>query len=569
MNFLQDFFATRMSRGKRLARDESVAPPTDSSPTPRTTRHSKSAASITAPPPAAPPAIKAEPSQTAGSEPADAGGLSAYELEREENIRRNNLMLASLNLEPIGPPEPKKAKTLGGPTQRGFREKKEKAEPAARRISLRHRGCKPDERLVGGVMSERADGTLVLANGDVIAPQMADVESEEPSERHSPDEICFSSLNLDEDVAASGDAAFLALLHAHASPTKPSKHSAKHLTTPQKQIDASSLRDLKLRESDGAKITKRGVCHMHFQPRSDTLLLAAADKDGHVGLWHVDAAESAEDDGVHLLKPHYQYVSGLGWSSRRTGVLHSCSYDGSIRELDAQRAAFSLVHSFETLELSALACAPDALWFATNEGAVGAVDVRAGGGGAAVAHAPRRIHAGRVNCLSLCPTREHILVSSSGAIGEPVSVWDVRYLSDAKGAPKPTARLVHPKSCQGAYLAPDGSGRVLTTCYDNKLRVWSDVGAPKPHESVAVRHDCHTGRWLLPLRAIWAPSGDGIICGAMDRSCKLFDANDGRLLASHKDPEILTAVPSRNAAHSSAAAIASATASGRVFVFRK
>ena len=89
-----------------------------------------------------------------------------------------------------------------------------------------------------------------------------------------------------------------------------------------------------------------------------------------------------------------------------------------------------------------------------------------------------------------------------------------------------------------------------------------------------LRHTDHlqlagfTRRWLLPLRAIWSAGGDGILCGGMDRSCKIFDAEDGRLLAAHKEPELLTAVPSRNATHRSKAAIACATASGRVFVFR-
>ena len=33
------------------------------------------------------------------------------------------------------------------------------------------------------------------------------------------------------------------------------------------------------------------------------------------------------------------------------------------------------------------------------------------------------------------------------------------------------------KSCQGAFWAPDGSDRLLVTCYDSAVRVWSGAGA--------------------------------------------------------------------------------------------
>jgi len=36
------------------------------------------------------------------------------------------------------------------------------------------------------------------------------------------------------------------------------------------------------------QLTRDGVVHMAFHPRCDTLVLAAADKGGHVGLWHID-----------------------------------------------------------------------------------------------------------------------------------------------------------------------------------------------------------------------------------------------------------------------------------------
>ncbi len=38
-----------------------------------------------------------------------------------------------------------------------------------------------------------------------------------------------------------------------------------------------------------SQVTKNGIVHLAFHPCTDTLILAAADKSGHIGLWSVDA----------------------------------------------------------------------------------------------------------------------------------------------------------------------------------------------------------------------------------------------------------------------------------------
>ena len=38
-----------------------------------------------------------------------------------------------------------------------------------------------------------------------------------------------------------------------------------------------------------SQVTKNGIVHLAFHPCTDILILAAADKSGHVGLWSVDA----------------------------------------------------------------------------------------------------------------------------------------------------------------------------------------------------------------------------------------------------------------------------------------
>lgn len=106
------------------------------------------------------------------------------------------------------------------------------------------------------------------------------------------------------------------------------------------------------------------------------------------------------------------------------------------------------------------------------------------------------------------------------------TVWDVRKFG--KGA-KPLNSLVHGKTCQSAYFAPANSGgggpRVLSTSYDNTLRIWSGVGAGGAEcAAITIKHDNHTGRWVSPFRAVWAPAGDAVVCGSLKRATEVSDA---------------------------------------------
>lgn len=72
---------------------------------------------------------------------------------------------------------------------------------------------------------------------------------------------------------------------------------------------------------------------------------------GHVGLWRVDGSshnsgpsdtnEDDSEDGVLLLKPHSQYVSGMAWrAAGGVPILHTCAYDGTVRKLDLELGQF-------------------------------------------------------------------------------------------------------------------------------------------------------------------------------------------------------------------------------------
>jgi len=129
-----------------------------------------------------------------------------------------------------------------------------------------------------------------------------------------------------------------------------------------------------------------------------------------------------------------------------------------------------------------------------------------------------------------------------------------------------------PKATQAAEWAPDGSGRLAVTCFDDRLRILPlgdrITGDPitAPEAEPLITHRTSTGRWLLPFRAIWTAGADAILCGGMERTCEVFSASTGERLASLSS-SLMTAVPSRIATHVRGRAVACATGSGHVHIF--
>ena len=99
------------------------------------------------------------------SSPPSTDGPSKYELERLENIARNNAKLAELNL--LDAVVDMRASTKSKPSSRGVKAKRERVvESAPPRRSERRQKVEPSHG--GGIASERSDGTITLASGEVV-----------------------------------------------------------------------------------------------------------------------------------------------------------------------------------------------------------------------------------------------------------------------------------------------------------------------------------------------------------------------------------------------------------------
>lgn len=82
----------------------------------------------------------------------------------------------------------------------------------------------------------------------------------------------------------------------------------------------------------------------------------------------------------------------------------------------------------------------------------------------------------KINTFHMHDSNANLLASS--CTDTTVCVWDVRHFtsgstSKASKNIKPVSILSHGKSCQAAYWAPDGSGRLCSISFDDTLRVFN------------------------------------------------------------------------------------------------
>ena len=466
--------------------------------------------------------LDAPPAPGSSDEPA-ADGLTAYECERLANLERNRTMLESLGL--LSAAEAVRAQkrpARAAPSARGLAlpKKKEAAPAAPERRSLRAQGKTPDGQFAAGVHAEGADGSVVvMVGGEAIrysaaAAAAAALRAEDGIARR---EALERQARLDADrpffsvnCTPRTDAAFVRLLAA-AAPCAPAAagDAAERAAAP----PLGALCALALREGHVAKLTPRDIVHLGFQPRSDCLLLCAADKAGHVALWDVhgtaDAHAGAADgdgavadegtggadgaeggvagvgaheadkgapDGVLLLKPHDQYISGLKWSTHVPSRLFTASYDGTVRCLDLTRApsardgasgsgsgsggatgggcataAFSLVLHAQDHEISAFETDASGVtaFFADNQGAL-LEELR----GARHARAARTCACARIAALRLTRACARVLAAPRPGAGR--RAWRHRRAHSSDGRGLCAARFARPKGARlrGSHFVP-------------------------------------------------------------------------------------------------------------------
>uniref|UniRef100_A0A8C7Z378 WD repeat-containing protein 76 n=1 Tax=Oryzias sinensis TaxID=183150 RepID=A0A8C7Z378_9TELE len=319
----------------------------------------------------------------------------------------------------------------------------------------------------------------------------------------------------------------------------------------------SELKDMKITEEKVVKVVKDRIFSAAFHPCSSSLLMAAGDKWGKVGLWNLGGVWG--DDGVLLFEPHTRPVGCMAFSTARPTQLLSLSYDGSLRCMDVEKAVFDDVYDIEdglkTFAFMSHDC--NTLVVGDWYGEVAIVDRRTPGNSHESLHT---LDTKTLRCVSVHPLQmQYFAVAESRA----VNIYDSRCLKKTKS--KAVSLLQgHTLGVSSAYFSPCSGNRVLTSYVI--VLLWSRAASflCRSH-----RHDMQTGRWLSKLSAVWDPKQeDCFVVGSMmrPRRVQVFHES-GRLLHSFMDSENLNTVLSVTAFHPTRNAVLGGNASGRLHVF--
>lgn len=233
---------------------------------------------------------------------------------REENIKRNEEFLSKLGIENIigdadnsgGPSKKRAAASKRGMSN--MAESRKKATPTRRSGRVTTERVKAEladaEREGDSALAEEKRLTLeALRNVKELSETgyVAAAENEYTQDARIRDE----EIRLDDDELVS---------RLRACKVRPPVAS-----TAQSEAYLDRYRSLSLREQDVAKLTPGRTTSTVFLC-TDRLVVAAADKTGHVGLWDVDAADG---EGVHSFRPHVQGVPKLHSSPSAPHLLYS------------------------------------------------------------------------------------------------------------------------------------------------------------------------------------------------------------------------------------------------------
>ncbi|NWV95606.1 WDR76 protein, partial [Machaerirhynchus nigripectus] len=332
--------------------------------------------------------------------------------------------------------------------------------------------------------------------------------------------------------------------------------------TPDIKRYQESLSSMVLSEENIRKVVKARVCSMAIHPSESTILVAAGDKWGHVGLWNVSCRS---EEGAHIFIPHSFQVNCMHFSPCNPAHLLSLSND-TLRCGDVTRAVFDEIcrseenfSSFDFLEENA-STAIVGHW----DGDVAVVDRRTPEMSPELSadigfRRTRTVHVHPVN-------KQYFLAAGS----LDVCVFDVRYLK-AKGN-KPLSSLTgHTKSVASAYFSPVTGSRVVTVCADDKLRIFNskNIQILLIFKKQSNKIKTHKNSQPKPGWAIWDPKQEHcFLVGSMaqPRQIQVFQ-DTGKLLHSFCNVDCLGSVCSINVVHPSQNVLVGGNSSGRLHVF--
>ncbi|XP_021263204.1 WD repeat-containing protein 76 [Numida meleagris] len=483
------------------------------------------------------PSCSPEPAGSASDGDADSDGteaeqdgspqLSAYERKRLKNITENAKFFAALKLHESAARLHEIA--AKGPTHVTKRARPRKAE--------------------GGTVQRRSMRLQRMQRPELPQAEAPEQEEEYPQVPAGP--LPMAAEGQEESSEA--------LLGTWLRLSEAKDNDTEKRTWDMKRYQAA-LGSMLLREDHVRKVVKSRVCSVAIHPSESTVLVAAGDKYGHIGLW--DVSRTAQG-GAHIFTPHNLTVNCMHFSPSHPAQLLSLSHD-SLRCGDVSRAVFDEIcrsednlSSFDFLEDSACT-ALVGFW----DGSVAVVDRRTPGTSPELS---ADIGFKMTRTVAVHPVDKQYFLAAGSV---DVRVYDVRWLRRS-GSKAVSTLHGHTKSVASAYFSPNTGRRVVTVCADDKLRVYdtSSLSAAAALLST-VRHNNNTGRWLTRFRAVWDPKQEQcFVVGSMARPRQIEVFQDTGALLHAFSAESLGSVCSINAFHPTRNVLVGGNSSGRLHIF--
>ncbi|KAI9918986.1 hypothetical protein PsorP6_011792 [Peronosclerospora sorghi] len=326
-----------------------------------------------------------------------------------------------------------------------------------------------------------------------------------------------------------------------------------------------------LADNDIVKAVQERIYSVAFLPRADHLVIACGDKVGHVALWTPSTEANTEPSvSMAVYRPHSTPVSQLVFPD--SSKLISSSFDGTVREFDLRAAASVVVYDTNDgagISSLALASTPHCYYVSCDDGTVRWIDRRVQG----QQSSKYQLHERKINTVHAHPHLGFCVATAS--LDRTVCLWDARMLAAKK--PTPLVTLPHYRSVNCAYFSPRNGAWMVTVGQDSYIDMFdtssltSSAKAPiSLPDSIRVRHNNVTGRWLTKFHAAWDPKRPNqfvIGCLEQPRRIQIFRAGRRRPVRELQSPNFAS-VHSINAFHPHLELIAGGNSSGRLALWR-
>ncbi|KAI9772034.1 MAG: hypothetical protein M1840_001322 [Geoglossum simile] len=510
--------------------------------------------------------------------------LNEYELQRQENIAKNQALLRELQLNA--------AKQGLGISSKPTASARPKSNS-----SKNHRKKAPSQQIVYENVPRRTSSRLagLTADSEVAKRKAEEEHAAMQDATKAKRQRVSGALDLSDIVVAGRqwDKSENFLVDV----SRGRRFERTFTERDVRETSDAELRDLREKmsglglyggfEPNNIKIVPERVYSLGFHPTPDKALVFAGDKMGNLGIF--DASQTVpdtklEDDdeagapepAITAFKLHSRTISAFQFDPTDSNYLYSASYDSSVRKLDLAKGIAVEVFAppgNEDEPLSGVEIAstdPHTLFFSTLDGRFGRYDMR--DPKSLVTH---QLSEKKIGGFSLHPRLPHLVATAS--LDRTLKIWDLRKVT-GKGDERVPALLGEHESRLSVSCAMwNEHGDLATTSYDNTIKLYSfpsaeswaaghQIGEEAMEPVIEVPHNNQTGRWVTILKAQWQQSPQNSVTkcciGNMNRFVDIYTAKGEQL--AQLGGEGITAVPAVAQFHPTQDWVAGGTASGKL-----